>query len=243
MLSPGAADRHRQVTLALLDVLRQREFQKCGQLVEEVVRVLRSANWVVATEVSFNEFGERGSIDVLAFHRETRSLLVIEVKTTIADAQDLQASLDRKVRLARKIAADRGWHARSVAKVLVLVDTRANRQRVGVLSATFTVTFPSRTWAVRRWVANPSEREPLRGIWFLRIGSQAVVTQRVRRRSPGSTHAPRPRTGIATHGAVVTQNHRAYRSRGIRYAESTRPAGPRGPAGRVTLERLEVRPP
>ena len=177
--------------------------------VEEVVRVLRSANWVVATEVSFNEFGERGSIDVLAFHRETRSLLVIEVKTTIADAQDLQASLDRKVRLARKIAADRGWHARSVAKVLVLVDTRANRQRVGVLSATFTVTFPSRTWAVRRWVANPSEREPLRGIWFLRIGSQAVVAQRVRRRSPGSTHAPRPRNGIATHGAIVTQNHRA----------------------------------
>ena len=32
-------------------------------IVEAVVRTLRSSDWLVATEVSFNNFGERGSID------------------------------------------------------------------------------------------------------------------------------------------------------------------------------------
>src|SRR4029079_12719052 len=37
-------------------------------LVDRLVVRLRAAGWEVATEVSFNRYGERGSIDVLAFH-------------------------------------------------------------------------------------------------------------------------------------------------------------------------------
>ncbi len=158
--------------------------------VEEVVRILRSAGWDVATEVSFSEYGERGAIDVFAFHGPTRSLLVIEIKTTIADAQDLQSTLDRKVRLAPKIARDRGWSAASVSRLLVIVDSRANRQRIEALAMTFGAGYPSRTWAVRRWLASPHATEPLRGIWFLRIGTQAVVSQRVRARRATPTHEP-----------------------------------------------------
>jgi hypothetical protein len=99
-------------------------------VVEEVVRVLRAARWIVATEVTLNEFGERGSIDVFAFHPETRSLLVVEVKTVIADAQDLHSTLDRKVRLAPKLARDRGWSPSTVCVLLVVVDSRTNRRRV-----------------------------------------------------------------------------------------------------------------
>jgi transcriptional regulator with XRE-family HTH domain len=156
--------------------------------VEEVVRFLRAAGWQVATEVSFNEYGERGSIDVLAFHRSARSLLVVEVKTTIADAQELQSTLDRKVRLAPRIVRDRGWSVGSVAKLLVIVDTRANRLQIDRLAMTFATSFPSRTWAVRRWLASPTAVEPLCGIWFLRIGTEAVVSQRVRTRRTASTH-------------------------------------------------------
>ena len=156
--------------------------------VEEVVRILGGAGWEVATEVSFNEYGERGSIDVLAFHRSTRSLLVVEVKTAIVDAQELQSTLDRKVRLAPKIGRDRGWSAAAISKLLVVVDSRTNRQRIEKLAMTFATTFPSRTWAVRRWLASPIASEPLRGIWFLRIGTQAVVSQRVRARRAPLTH-------------------------------------------------------
>jgi transcriptional regulator with XRE-family HTH domain len=161
-------------------------------VVEEVVRVLRATGWTVATEVSFNEFGERGSIDVFAFFPATSALLVVEVKTVIADAQDLQATLDRKVRLAPKLARDRGWAPLTVARVLVVVDTRSNQQRVDALAATFGATFPDRTWAARRWIATPSSTEPLRAIWFLRIGRQAIVTQRVR-----------PARRLPTHGIAV----------------------------------------
>jgi len=40
-----------------------------SRIVEIVARELRSLKWEVAIEVSFNVRGERGSIDILAFHR------------------------------------------------------------------------------------------------------------------------------------------------------------------------------
>lgn len=163
-------------------------------VVEEIVRALRAAGWTVATEVSFNEFGERGSIDIFAFHPETRSILVVEVKTVIGDAQELQSTLDRKVRLAPKLARDRGWRATSVSKLLVVVDTRSNRQQAAALAATFDTAFPARTWAVRRWIAAPTRDAPLRGLWFLRTGHAAVVTQRVRARRGTTTVEARPRS-------------------------------------------------
>jgi transcriptional regulator with XRE-family HTH domain len=163
-------------------------------VVDEVVRVLRAAGWTVATEVSFSEWGERGSIDILAFHPETRSLLVVEVKTVIGDAQELQSTLDRKVRLAPKIARARGWSADTVSKLLVVVASRSNRQRVEALAATFDTAFPARTWAARRWIAAPRRDGALHALWFLRIGHQAVVTQRVRTKKGASTLRASSRT-------------------------------------------------
>src|SRR5437588_727528 len=49
-------------------------------LVEWLTRLLVYAGWVVAPEVSFSIFGERGSIDLLAFHEAAGVLLVVEVK-------------------------------------------------------------------------------------------------------------------------------------------------------------------
>lgn len=162
--------------------------------VEEVVRVLRQFGWEVATEVSFSEYGERGSIDVLAFHAGVRVALVVEVKTTIADAQELQSTLDRKVRLAPRIAARRGWRSDSVATLLVVVDSRTNRAIAARLAATFGGAFPERTRAVRRWLTAPVAERPLRGLWFLNTGTQAVVTQRVRHGQRRAPHDPDPRT-------------------------------------------------
>ncbi|MHB8893388.1 MAG: helix-turn-helix domain-containing protein [Candidatus Limnocylindrales bacterium] len=46
-----------------------------ARLVEWVVRRLKALGWEVAVEVSFARNGERGSIDVLAFHPGRRALL------------------------------------------------------------------------------------------------------------------------------------------------------------------------
>lgn len=77
-------------------------------IVERVVRILVAAGWQVVTEATFAVAGERGSVDVLAWHAASDTLLVVEVKSVIADAQDTLAKLDRKVRLATRIAP-REW--------------------------------------------------------------------------------------------------------------------------------------
>jgi hypothetical protein len=153
-------------------------------IVEQVVRFLSGLGWLCATEVSFNIYGERGSIDILAFHPAARVLLVIEVKSTVPDVQATLVTLDRKSRLAARVARERGWIAGSVGRLLVVRDDRTARRRIATHDATFAPAFPDRARAVRRWLAVPDPARPLAGLWFLSGGTQEVGKQRVRRRTP-----------------------------------------------------------
>jgi Holliday junction resolvase-like predicted endonuclease len=78
-------------------------------LVQVVVAKLTTAGWQALPEHTFNEWGEKGSIDVLAWHDGRRALLSIEIKTRLPDLQDLLSTMDRKRRLAPmlRLAADR----------------------------------------------------------------------------------------------------------------------------------------
>ena len=96
-------------------------------LVETVVLWLTSLGWEVATEVSFSIRGERGSIDVLAFHPATATLLVVEVKSVVPDVQATFVTLDRKTRLASEIARGRGWRPSRLGRLLVVVGPRVSR--------------------------------------------------------------------------------------------------------------------
>lgn len=78
-------------------------------VVDEVVRLFRAAGWEVPVEAAFSIWGERGRIDVLAYHPGRQALAVGEVKSTIADSQDTIGDLDRKARLAPQVAMERGW--------------------------------------------------------------------------------------------------------------------------------------
>src|SRR5690349_15986989 len=135
-----------------LDRLRDRAH---AQLVESLVRILRDLDWEVATEVSFNHFGDRGSVDIMAFHPPTHTLLVIEVKTVVPEIGGMLATLDRKVRLATDIARSRGWVPRTVARLLVLPETRTARRRVAEHDATFGTAFPKRNVDVNAWLRDP----------------------------------------------------------------------------------------
>ena len=79
--------------------------------VEEVIRRLRRQGWVAEPEVTFSVYGERGSIDIPAWHPPAGALLVGEVKTALGDVQATLAAFDRKIRLARRLAYERGWRA------------------------------------------------------------------------------------------------------------------------------------
>jgi hypothetical protein len=137
-----------------LDRLRDRRH---AALVESIVNGLRADGWMVATEVSFNIFGERGSIDILAFHPTTGALLVVEVKSVVPDIGGMLMTLDRKVRLAGQVARNQlGWRASSVSRLLVLPEDRTARRRVAEHAATFDTTFPERNVAVKRWFRSPA---------------------------------------------------------------------------------------
>jgi transcriptional regulator with XRE-family HTH domain len=153
-------------------------------LVEEVVRLLAAYGWEVVPEVTFNDFGERGSIDLLAFHPEHGALLVIEVKSVVPDMQAMLAGIDRKVRVAPKLATARGWKVRSVSRLLVVGDDRTSRRRLARHGATVDAVLPLRSVAVQRWVRRPSGS--IAGVLFLPSSQSTGGRHRVRARSAHS---------------------------------------------------------
>jgi len=65
-------------------------------VVEVIVRRLQRLGWTCEVEFTFNHFGERGSVDTLAWRDQGAVIVVIEVKTRGVDVQDTLSALDRK---------------------------------------------------------------------------------------------------------------------------------------------------
>jgi len=153
-------------------------------LVGATADMLRRHGWEVLTEVTYAEWGERGSIDILAWHAATRRLLVVEIKTEIASAEELLRRHDEKVRLGPKLARDRfGMAPGSVTRLLVLANRTANRTRLARLEASVGATYPARGRVVRDWIADPSATAAMHGL--LLLGEHTHVRGGVRR-VPGS---------------------------------------------------------
>ncbi|MGQ0607293.1 MAG: helix-turn-helix domain-containing protein, partial [Chloroflexota bacterium] len=82
----------------------------------------RRAGWEVWNEASYSIYGERGRIDQLAFHPPSAVLEVAEGKTGIWDVQDTLGRLDAKIRLAPRVAAQRGWPVTREVGARVIMD-------------------------------------------------------------------------------------------------------------------------
>ena len=112
--------------------------------------------WEAVPEVSFNEFGERGIIDILAWHASTGTVLVIELKTAIVDINDLMSTMDKRRRLASKIARDLGWNAELVATWVVVAPGRSNDRALAEHATVLRAKFPGDGRSMRRWLARPN---------------------------------------------------------------------------------------
>jgi len=149
--------------------------------------------WEAVPEVTFSLWGERGSIDVLGWHAATRTLLVTELKTEIVDVQELLGTLDRKCRLAREIARDRGWATELVAAWLVLAESPTNRRRVAQHREVVRAVLPAGGREMDRWLGAPTGR--IAALTFLSSSRQAngdpgfAPVRRVRRRETGRRRA------------------------------------------------------
>jgi len=148
-----------------------------ARIVDDVVRWLRAEGWVVRVEATFAIGGERGSIDILAYHEPTGTLLVIEVKSVLPDLQGLLAGIDRKARVAPSLARRQGWRVKAVARLVVLPGDSTTRRRAGAHAATLDAALPARTNEVRRWAHDPSGA--IAGILFLPRPARGTSRHRV----------------------------------------------------------------
>jgi transcriptional regulator with XRE-family HTH domain len=112
-------------------------------------------DWVLAPEVSYSIYGERGVIDIVAWHPGRRALLIIELKTDIVDVNELVGSADRRRRLARAIVADRGWDPATVSVWVIVAPSRTNRRRLAMHRTMLRAAFPSDGRTVHGWLRNP----------------------------------------------------------------------------------------
>jgi hypothetical protein len=175
-----------------------------AQVVDATVVLLREGGWEAAVEVSFSIWGERGSIDVLAWHAPTGSLLVIEVKSVVPDSQATLHGLDRKARLAPDLALARGWECRNLGRLLVVAESRTSRRRVATLAATYDTAVPDRNVEVRRWIRRPAGG--LAGLLFLTNASPGSTKRASRarervRRPSRAVSGPKPRPMPPEEGA------------------------------------------
>ena len=142
--------------------------ERHAQLVGVVVAMLRGLGWLVEIEVTYASFGERGSIDILAWWPRGRIALVIEVKSELTSVEATIRKLDEKVRLTiDSIATTRfGERPRAVGRLLVLPATSTQRERVARAGQVLDAALPVRFDAVRAWMRAPAG--PIRGILFVR---------------------------------------------------------------------------
>ena len=160
-------------------------------MVREVVTRLTGLGWQAMPEHTFSIYGEHGSIDVFARHRASGAVLVVEVKTRIVDLQDLLATLDRKRRLAPRLARELGWRPDVVGAVVAVPVETQIRHAIAAHRAVFDAACPADTRAVRRWLNRPEH--PLRGVWFVLNFSHGSA-----KRGPGASIRVRPRRATPT---------------------------------------------
>jgi transcriptional regulator with XRE-family HTH domain len=164
-------------------------------LQDALARRLGRAGWEVRVEESFNRYGERGSVDVLAWHQARLALLIVEIKTEIVDLQETIRVLDMKARVVPAVARGaHGWHPRTVAVVLALLDSTMNRSAVDRYGALLAAAFPARTRQIGRWLDAPVGS--LRGVAFVRY------THRVSAAEVGSPIRPVSGRGKGQTGPV-----------------------------------------
>ena len=167
---------------------------------ERVARDLQTTGWEIRPEVSFNHFGERGVVDLVARHQVRGTVLLVELKTELVDVGDLLATMDRRRRLGRVIANACGWAGSDISTWVVLRESRSNRRRLSASAVTLRAAFPHDGRAMRRWLRAPDgaiaalsflpdsgEGDPRRG---------SATVKRVRRRS-APIQGPRSNVALA----------------------------------------------
>ncbi|HWH37292.1 MAG TPA: helix-turn-helix transcriptional regulator [Candidatus Limnocylindrales bacterium] len=145
----------------------------------------RIGGWELAPEVSYSIMGERGVIDILAWHAVSRTLLVVELKTEIVDVNELLGKLDQKRRLGSRVARDRGWRPVAAAAWLVVAEGSTNRRRAQAHAAMLRAALPLDGRSMPAWLHHPNGPVGALSFWSTARGVSSkgglATVRRVRR--------------------------------------------------------------
>ena len=148
--------------------------ERHAALVGLTVGLLTTLAWSTEIEATYSHYGERGSIDILAWHQATATLLVVEIKSDLVSVESTLRKLDEKVRLGPFVARDRlSWRASTVGRVLVLPSTTTQRRRVARHAAILDAALPLRFGDMRAWLRRPTG--PAAGSSLLQIPRPVVL--------------------------------------------------------------------
>jgi transcriptional regulator with XRE-family HTH domain len=163
-----------------------------ARTVEAVAQILRSWGWLVIPEATYSEWGERGSIDILAARADVRAVAVFEIKTEITSVEETIRKHDQKSRLALGgLARNRlGWSPEIIGRFLAVPEDATIRRLIERHEATFSAAYPLRSRAVRRWLVDPSANAA--GVWFLSAKPGGLDSRK--RGGPRRVRHPRPRS-------------------------------------------------
>jgi transcriptional regulator with XRE-family HTH domain len=134
--------------------------------------------WIAMPEVSFSIFGERGAIDILAWHAATQTLLIVELKTFLVEPAELVRKMHQRMRLARRIGAEQGWRPRTVAQWVIVTDTRTNRRHLAAHRALLAPLATLDGRRMRTWLRSPDGPVSALSFWSEPGG---VIARRVRK--------------------------------------------------------------
>jgi hypothetical protein len=155
-------------------------------LAEWLMGRFETFGWTVIPESSFNQFGDRERIDLLGYHATTRTVVVVEIKTVIAEVQELLGKLDAKRRVAPTIAPSLGWRVARVIPFVVVAESTTNRRRLAAHARLF-ARFALRGKSAVAWMRDP-DTAPSGLLLFVKlpdrngVGARRAGRQRVRRK-------------------------------------------------------------
>ena len=121
---------------------------------------LRRAGWEVATEVPTGASAPTGWIDLLAFRRADRALVLGEVKTALPDVGGLQRQVAFYQREAAWAARRQGWLPESITTLVACLDTVDVATSLVANRLVLAPAFPGDPRVLESWLQTPGAPRP-----------------------------------------------------------------------------------
>jgi transcriptional regulator with XRE-family HTH domain len=125
-----------------------------------IARRLERWDWPSVLEAQIGDVVPRGWIDLVAYRKSDRSLLVEETKTDIPDMGGLQRSLSFYQSRAWEVARGLGWRPTRIVVLVVALDSETIARRLADNREVITRVFPARTGDVVAWLSDPAKPAP-----------------------------------------------------------------------------------